>query len=130
LSSASVALATVAGLLILAPRAVPNAASPRPELQTDVGQSEPRPHVPPGPAGNLSQPDVTPPALTPKQQRDLMKSSYEKMKQQVDELAGLAKSLQDQVNKSNENILSLQMVDTADKIEKLAKKIKDSARGH
>ena len=136
MTPASLALATLAGFLILAPRAGLLAAKSRPdqpELQSEASQTDQRPRVPPspnGPTGNLAQPDVNPPPLTPKQQRDLLKSSYEKMKQQADELADLAKSLQDQLNKSNQNILSLQVVDTADKIEKLAKKIKDNARGH
>ena len=123
-------MATLAGLLTLPPRARLTAATPdRLALQSEAPQTDQRPHVPPNPGGNLS-PDLTPAPLTPKQQRELLKSGYEKMKQQADELADLAKSLQDQLNKSNQNILSLQVVDTADKIEKLAKKIKDTARGH
>jgi hypothetical protein len=51
------------------------------------------------------------------------------MKRDAGELADLAKALQDQLNKSNENILSLDIVDKADKIERLAKRIKTTARG-
>ncbi|HEY6292092.1 MAG TPA: hypothetical protein VI455_11115 [Terriglobia bacterium] len=136
LSPASIALAAVAGLLILPPRAGPAVAAPvfeRLALQPDTAQVDQRPRVPSNPnapTGNPSQPDLNTPPLTPKQQRDLLKSNYEKMKQQADELADLAKSLQDELDKSNQNILSLQVVDKADKIEKLAKKIKDAARGH
>ncbi len=71
--------------------------------------------------------DMNPSPLTPKQQRDLQKANFAKMKQDADELAALAKSLQDEVNKSNANVLSLGVVEKADKIEKLAKKIKNSA---
>jgi hypothetical protein len=71
--------------------------------------------------------EESPPPLTPKQQRELLKVSYEKMKEEADELAGLAKALQDELKKSNHNILSLQIVEKADKIEKLAKKIKSEA---
>jgi hypothetical protein len=67
--------------------------------------------------------------LSEKQKRDLMKANFEKMKRDAKELADLAKSLQEQLNKSNENILSLNVVDKADKIEKLARKIKGTARG-
>ncbi len=68
-------------------------------------------------------------ALTAKQKRDLLKDNFEKMKRNADELALLAKSLQEDLDKSNSNVLSLDVVEKADKIEKLAKKIKSQARG-
>jgi len=58
-----------------------------------------------------------------------MKANFEKMKHDAKELAALAKALQDELDKSNENILSLDIVDKADKIEKLARRIKGTARG-
>jgi hypothetical protein len=69
-------------------------------------------------------------ALSPKQKRDLLKSNFEKMKRDADELAGLAQSLQDDVNKSSEHVLSLQIMEKAEKIEKLARRIKITARGY
>jgi len=67
--------------------------------------------------------------LSQKQKSDLLKSNFEKMKHDASELAGLVKALQEELNKSNENILSLDIVDKADKIEKLARRIKGTARG-
>jgi hypothetical protein len=76
-------------------------------------------------------PEIEPPVpLSKRQKKDLLKDNFEKMKRDADELADLAKSLQDDLNKSNENVLSLRVVDKADKIEKLAKKIKGVARGY
>ena len=49
------------------------------------------------------------------------------MKQDADELAGLAQSLRDELAKSNQNVLSLQIVGKAGRIEKLAKRIKIEA---
>jgi len=96
---------------------------PRNGAQLIPAQSTERPIIPGrGPV----QPE-NPSPLTPKQQRALLKANYKKMKQDADELAALAKSLQDDLNKSNENVLSLDVVDKADKIEKLAKKIKSAA---
>lgn len=69
-------------------------------------------------------------SLTEKQKRNLLKANFEKMKREARELTDLAKALQDELNKSNENILSLDIVDKADKIEKLARKIKGTARGY
>jgi hypothetical protein len=67
--------------------------------------------------------------LTGKQKRNLLKSNFEKMKRQARELTDLAKALQEELNTSNENVLSLDIVQKADKIEKLARKIKGTARG-
>jgi hypothetical protein len=76
------------------------------------------------------QPDQTSlPPLAPEQKRNILKSNFEKMKRDANELADLAKALQEELNKSNENILSWDIIDKADRIGKLAKKIKGSARG-
>ncbi len=69
------------------------------------------------------------PGLSEKQKRDLMKANFEKMKRDADELTSLAKSLQEELDKSNVNVLSLEVIEKAEKIEKLAKKIKSAARG-
>jgi hypothetical protein len=71
-----------------------------------------------------------PPGLSQKQRRDLLKANFEQTKRDADELAALAKSLQEDLAKSNENVLSLHIVEKAEKIEKLAKKIKSTARGY
>jgi hypothetical protein len=80
-----------------------------------------------GPGPTETAPSVV---LSQKQKKDLLKDNFAKMKRDADELADLAKSLQEDLNKSNENVFSLGVVDKADKIEKLAKKIKGTARGY
>jgi hypothetical protein len=75
-------------------------------------------------------PDIgTAPPLTGKQKQDILKSNFEKLKRDADELAALAKSLQEEIDKSNENVLSLKVMEKAEKIERLAKKIKAVAKG-
>lgn len=106
-------------------RARPMAA--RPEAGAANGQQPTRPSVPQPPPGLPSEPDVNSPPLTPKQRRALLKANYNKMKQEADELVALAKSLQEDLNKSNENVLSVDVIDKADRIEKLAKKIRTGA---
>jgi hypothetical protein len=64
-----------------------------------------------------------------KQKQELLKSNFDKMKRDSADLVSLAKSLQEDIEKSNENVLSLKVVERAEKIEKLAKKIKASAKG-
>jgi hypothetical protein len=61
--------------------------------------------------------------------RALVKANFERLKHDTDELADLAKSLQQELNKSNDHLLSLDVIDKAGKMEKLAKKIKGSAKG-
>jgi uncharacterized membrane protein YcaP (DUF421 family) len=94
-------------------------------------QSEPASAVPSAQQAPHTLPDLnadTKSPLTPKQQRELMKSNFEKMKRDADELAELAKSLQQDLDKSNQNVLSLKVLDRAEKIEKLARKIKNEAK--
>ena len=79
----------------------------------------------------LNPGEIQPPAppLPAKQKRDLLKYNFNQMKENAQELAKLAKSLQEDVDHSNENVLSLDVVSKAERIEKLAKKIRDSAKG-
>jgi hypothetical protein len=67
--------------------------------------------------------------ITRKQRQDILKSKFKKMKQDAEELSSLANSLQDELDKSSENILSLHIVEKAEKIERLAKRIKNAAKG-
>jgi len=86
------------------------------------------------PSGSVQDLQTTPDSreipLSDKQKREMLKSNFDRMKRDAKELADLAKDLQDQLDKSNENVLSLGIVDKADKIEKLARKIKSNARGY
>jgi len=59
----------------------------------------------------------------------LVRANYEKAKHDSVELAELAKSLQKELNQAGTNVLSLDVIDKANKIEKLAKRIKGNARG-
>jgi len=116
---------TLAGQMLGVPLIISATAAPsHPEAATQVDnpnapQRSPRAH----------SNEEPPSSLSPKQKSDLLKANFEKMKRDAGELADLAKALQDELNKSNENILSLDIVDKAEKIEKLAKKIKGTARG-
>ena len=68
--------------------------------------------------------------LTPKQKQALMKSNFEKTKDDASELADIANGLRDQLDKTNINVLSIDVIHKAEKIEKLAKKIKEEAKGY
>ncbi|PYV15640.1 MAG: hypothetical protein DMG21_14475 [Acidobacteria bacterium] len=68
------------------------------------------------------------PAISEKQKRDLLKYNFGQMKKDAEELATLAKSLEDDLEHSNQNVLSLGVISKAEKIEKLAKKIRSTAK--
>jgi hypothetical protein len=119
-------LVTFAGPRLYAPRGIA-ATSPASPLQARTP-----------PAGSTSSEEVQglPPNLesaqipiSDKQKREILKANFDRMRRDAKELADLAKNLQDQLDKSNENVLSLGIVDKAEKIEKLARKIKSTARG-
>jgi hypothetical protein len=75
--------------------------------------------------------DLSPsPPETTKLKQQRLKLSFQKMERDADDLAALAKSLQEELHKSNQNVLSLKVLSKAEQIEKLAKKIKTSARGY
>jgi hypothetical protein len=63
-----------------------------------------------------------------RQQRELKKLRMLKMKEQATHLADMARSLQEQIERSNENILSVDIVKETKKIENLARKIRNEAR--
>ncbi len=109
------ALALAASILILG--AVPPVlaqAPAGPSPRQEIGVEEPSPT----------------PRMIRQQKKELLKSNFQKMKRDADEVAALAKLLQEELDKSSQDILSLQVVSKAEKIEKLAKKIKETARGY
>ncbi len=69
------------------------------------------------------------PKNSQKREKALLDYNYKKLKQHAQDLAELAKSLQTEIEKSNENVLSLEIVKKAEQAEKLAKKIKNEAKG-
>jgi hypothetical protein len=117
---------TLAGQMLGVPRIISATAAPsHPEATTQVDN----PDAPQRSPRAQSNEESSQSPLPEKQRRDLLKANFEKMKRDAGELTDLAKALQEELNKSNENILSLDIVDKADKIEKLARKIKGTARG-
>ena len=70
------------------------------------------------------------PERSAKQKRELLKSNFEKMKDNAAELADEANALHQALEKSSADILSLNILQRAEKIEKLAKKIKEGAKGY
>lgn len=70
---------------------------------------------------------------TVRMQKELEKKANQErqlhLKTDTDKLFKLATELKDQVDKSNQNILSLEVIKKADEIEKLAHSVKEKMRG-
>jgi hypothetical protein len=69
------------------------------------------------------------PSLSDKQKVSIMRANFEKSKSDAAELAALAKGLREELDKPNVSVLSLGVISRAEKIEKLAKKIRDETKG-
>ncbi len=89
-----------------------------------------------GPAENARRPQENPAppidlprSMERKQKKELVKLKFESMKHAADELVTLSKSLQQEIQNSNQNVMSLKIVQDAEQIEKLARKIRNTAKG-
>ena len=77
---------------------------------------------------SLPADETTP--VSPKQKKSIMHANFEKSKSDATELAALAKGLREELDKPNANVLSLEVINRAEKIERLAKKIRDETKGY
>jgi len=112
----------IAGILFAAAFAAsPLAAQSQGGSATPPGVQTPNP-FPYGP------PKMDLPKRTEKQKEALLKYNYKKMKKHADQLAGLAQSLQKKIDETNANVMSLEVIEKAEAIEKLARKIKSEAK--
>ena len=68
-------------------------------------------------------------SLSVKQRQSIVQANFEKSKNDAAEMAALAKDLRKELDKPNANALSLEVANLADRIEKLAKKIRGETRG-
>jgi len=72
-------------------------------------------------------------ALSPEQKRELAKKQNEMRQQEIrkdtDKLFELATELKQYVDKTNENVLSMDVIKKAEQIEKLAKSVKEKMKG-
>jgi hypothetical protein len=93
---------------------------------------QPMPTVPSSPPGFGEQPNPADPMQRQQQERMEKARNVDRQKQlerDTDKLLSLAKELKEEVNKSNKDTLSIDVVKKAAEIEKLAKSVKDRMRG-
>lgn len=106
-------------------------AAPLPCAHGQIGNAP----VPPGQGGPMNpspDPDARSNREQEKMEREMRKEAnrqrQEKIKQDTDKLLKLATELKEYVDKSNQNILSLEVVNKAEEIEKLAHSVKDKMK--
>jgi len=68
--------------------------------------------------------------MSHKQKQEFLKFKLEKMRKDAAEMAQLAISIQEELDAITENELPLKVVEKAGRVEKLAKKIKNAAKGY
>jgi hypothetical protein len=92
-------------------------------------------------ASHLQNPQVPPTQQTPQEdegtirmRKDMEKKAnverHASLKRDTDKLLELAQQLKEQVDKSNENMLSLDVVKKAEEIEKLAHNVREKMKGN
>jgi hypothetical protein len=112
---------SVSTLLLLAIFALP---------ASGVGQSRPQP---PAAGGNLSpssaEEDDARERLTHEMAKKANEERHAALKSDADKLLRLAVDLKAYVDKSNEHVLSVEVVKKAEEIEKLAHSVKDKMKG-
>ncbi len=90
------------------------------------------------PASPPNEEALSPPAAangpaalnTPKPEVERKESNLEKSRTEAAELSALAEQLRDELNKMTFDVLSLDIIQKTEKVEKLAKKIKGQANGY
>lgn len=97
---------------------------PAPETQTSQA---PFPHR--GSRDSTGQPN-SPEELEQKQKKKLMQDKLEKSKKDATDLAALAKELREALDKANGALPPSEIVSRAEKIEKLARKIRDEMKAY
>ena len=96
--------------------------------------SKQQPQPPAPPRLDIPQSDESGPSLPPRIQKDMEKRANEQrqtdLKRDTDRLVKLSTELKEYVDKSNSNILSLDVIKKADEIERLAHSVKTRMRGN
>jgi hypothetical protein len=80
--------------------------------------------------GSRVDESTAPPVFSAKQRHSIMLANFKKSKSDSAELAALAKELREELDKPDFNGLSLDVMNHIDRIEKLAKKIRDETKGY
>jgi len=78
--------------------------------------------------GRIVRPENPP--LTNKQKKSIMDSNFQRSKRDAADLAALASRLREELSKPDADALSLESMNRIERIEKLAKKIREEMKGN
>lgn len=99
------------------------------QISSQQQQQQPVP-----PRLGMPQPDESEPSIPPRIQKDMEKKANEQrqveLKRDTEKLLKLSTELKEYVDKSDANILSVDVIKKADEIEKLAHSVKARMRGN
>ena len=98
-------------------------------LALTVATPAQRPTPPGNPQTGEGFPDESSTPLGRKQKKELLKYNLKNMRNDAAEMARLANSIQEDLEKTTENEMPLKVVEKAEQVEKLAKKIKNRIKG-
>lgn len=93
---------------------------------TPFGLAQMRQSIPPG----LHPADEQEIRLQREQAKKLNQQRQQSLKRDTDKLLELTTELKDYVDKSNENLLSMDVIKKAEQIEKLARSVKEKMKGY
>jgi hypothetical protein len=111
----------VIAMFLLLPQNVPSQQTPPlPEIAPPGGMRNPQKEPEPG----------IPAEMQKRMEKETNQQRQGQLKRDADRLLKLSTELKDYVDKSNENILSLDVIKKADEIEKLAHSVKTKMRGN
>jgi len=94
-----------------------------------TSQQQPFPTVPQGPGQPRDEREV-PSRMEKEMQKKANEQRQADLKRDTEKLFRLSTELKEYVDKSNENVLSLDVIKKADEIEKLAHSVKTKMRGY
>lgn len=117
------------GLLILVICLGPAAGLAQPPQSGAIGQGS-RPEIPSAIDEIPTTHGESPEPLNPKLTKGIIESNFAKSKKDATELAALAKQLREELDKPDANPLSAEVTSRIEKIQKLAKKIRDEMKGY
>jgi hypothetical protein len=96
------------------------------ELQAPL---HPTPGLPPIGGHQPGDPDGIPPDMAARQERTRNSDRQKQLVKDTDRLLALATDLKAEVDKTNKDVMSVDVIKKADEIEKLAKSVKERMKG-
>lgn len=123
------ALLITAAILIPPPSLSQNGQTQQPTGETQPWPSNDHP-LSPRPGDDSRNDNDVRRSISARQKRSIMRATFERTKTDAAELAAIARQLREDLNKPNADFFSAGVSGRAERIEKLARKIREEAKGY